>query len=90
MHHAQYFEPNSGSNCKTYSKEDIVNYNFYVWTISLYIGLQFSHFSNIPLLRYFVIDYKAMLNWTFAQWMVFVSYIVLMVAILTNLYGDYK
>jgi len=61
---AKYFEPNA-IGCKIWSNEEIINYNFYVWTLAFYVGLQNSHLSNIPCLKYWVIDAKQMKTWSF-------------------------
>lgn len=85
---AKYFEPNP-VGCHFYTKEEIVNYNFYVWTIAMYIGLQFSHVSNISWFKYWVIDFKDMKNWTIQQWTILIVILIAIASILITLFHDY-
>ena len=55
VHRAKYFYDNI--ECKTYTKHDIITYNFYIWTVAFFLGLQFSHLKQIPGMDKFVIDW---------------------------------
>ena len=76
--------------CYKYSSTEIVDFNFFVFTIFFYLGLQFSHMKQLPGMNHFVLEWRFMINWSVAQWSVFLLVIFAIVAQLTILSSHYS
>ena len=68
--HAEY------PTCIEYTKEEIFNWNFWLWTASyLLLGVQFTNFDVGPM-KHFTCTKASMLKWGPAFWALFVGVVV--------------
>eukprot|EP00356_Strombidium_inclinatum_P007227 CAMPEP_0170487244 /NCGR_PEP_ID=MMETSP0208-20121228/6104_1 /TAXON_ID=197538 /ORGANISM="Strombidium inclinatum, Strain S3" /LENGTH=143 /DNA_ID=CAMNT_0010761467 /DNA_START=97 /DNA_END=525 /DNA_ORIENTATION=- len=56
--------------CKKYSEWDVFSYNYFVWTLAFFIGIQFTHMDQ-GIMQEFVLDWNVMKHWPPILWVVF-------------------
>ena len=61
-------------SCKTYTLQEVFKYNYMVWTLGYFIGLQFTHMDQ-GIMQQFVLDWNVMKNWPPVLWAVFFAMI---------------
>lgn len=56
--------------CRDIDDNHVFNFNYYVWTLFYFVGLQFTHLDN-GILSQFTLDWEVMKNWPPILWAVF-------------------
>eukprot|EP00347_Sterkiella_histriomuscorum_P013135 403365878 len=75
--------------CKIYSNEEVFNYNYYIFTVGYFVGLQFTHL-DAGFMQQFQLTPAVMKSWPIYLWLVFVYLIVLVVQIFSYLISIYQ
>lgn len=64
------------------------DYNYYVYTIGLFLGLQFTH-TDIPALQGFCLSWPIMMKWPAYMWIFFLCLMAVLAAILCYIFFLY-
>jgi len=78
-----------GIGCRTYSEEQIFQYNYYIWTFAFFLGLQWTHMGQ-GILGRFVLSWDIMKTWPAILWAVFVALIVGALALVAVMFVHYR
>lgn len=60
--------------CHIYTNDQTFSYNFYTWTVGLFLGLQWTHVEPLlgPLVAHFVLVWSVMIHWPWYTWLIFI------------------
>jgi len=50
------------ADCNVYTKKQVFDYNYFVWTAGFFLGLQFTHMDQ-GIMKHFVLDWSVMKTW---------------------------
>ena len=64
--------PLAYQKCEIYTKWEVFEHNYFVWTAAFFLGLQFTH-ADQGIMSRFVLDWKIMKTWPLSLWVVFIS-----------------
>jgi hypothetical protein len=78
-----------GIGCRTYSDDQIFQYNYFVWTTAFFIGLQWTHM-NQGILAHFVLSWDTMKNWPAVLWGVFAALVIFVISLIAIMFVHYK
>lgn len=76
-------------NCKIFTKHEVFMHNYFLWTVAYFVGLQFTHLGQIPIMSKFVLDWKYMKNWPPVLWAIFAALIGFIIFIVIVLFKYY-
>lgn len=71
-----------------YTDQQVYHYNYYVWTLALFIGLQFMHLDT-GILSKITLDWNVMKNWPAIVWAIFAGLIGLLIFLVRFLVKTY-
>jgi hypothetical protein len=74
--------------CHEYSGPEVFHYNYFIWTVAFFIGLQFTH-ADVGFMQQFTLDWSVMKNWPWWMWCIFVGLLLLIFSILAYLFFLY-
>lgn len=74
--------------CHLYSARELFNYNYFIWTLAYFVGLQFTHLDN-GILSQLTLDWNVMKNWPWYMWLIFSGLILLLTSIVTYIFYLY-
>ncbi len=74
----------SNSMCHIYKPLETFKFNYFVWTLGFFLGLQFTHLDQ-GILQNLTLDWNVMKNWPWYMWVIFCGLILLILAIFTYL-----
>jgi hypothetical protein len=78
-----------GIGCRTYTDDQIFQYNYFIWTVGLFLGLQWTHMGQ-GILGHFVLSWDTMKNWPAVLWGVFVALIIFFLSIIAVMFVHYR
>lgn len=84
-HHSDVTVP---PECHLYSKREIFWYNYLIWTLAFFIGLQFTHLDN-GIFSNLTLDWNVMKNWPWYMWVIFTGLILLLTTIISYIFFLY-
>jgi hypothetical protein len=75
-------------DCHAYSTLDVFKYNYFIWVLAFFIGLQFTHLDN-GILSQLTLDWNIMKNWPLILWVIFLGLILLFATIVSYIFFLY-
>ena len=67
-------------DCHDYSVSSVFKYNYLVWVLAFFVGLQFTHLDN-GILSQLTLDWNVMKTWPLTLWLIFLGLVLLFVTI---------
>jgi hypothetical protein len=83
-----YLKHDSAPECRTYTQDDVYNYNYHVWTVAYFVGLQFTHMDQ-GIFTNFTLDWNIMKTWPWYMWVLFLGLILLLGSIFAYIFFLY-
>lgn len=80
--------PLTPPECHLYTDDEVFYYNYLVWTLAYFIGLQFTHMDN-GIFSNLTLDWNVMKNWPAYMWVIFLGLITLLTTIITYIFYLY-
>jgi hypothetical protein len=75
-------------NCHEYSTWEVFQYNYFIWVLAYFVGLQFTHLDT-GILQELTLDWNIMKNWPLILWVIFIGLILLFVTIIGYIFFLY-
>jgi hypothetical protein len=63
-------------DCHAYSASEVFKYNYLVWVLAFFVGLQFTHLDN-GIFQQLTLDWNIMKNWPPILWAIFLGLVLL-------------
>lgn len=67
-----YLSLHDTPSCKEYSNKEVFKFNYLIWTVFFFLGLQFTHLDTWPF-NQITLDWNVMKNWSVYMWALFLS-----------------
>jgi hypothetical protein len=83
-----YLTPVTQPECHIYSNQEVFNYNFFIWTLAYFVGLQFTHLDN-GILSQLTLDWNVMKNWPWYMWVIFTGLVALLATVVSYIFYLY-
>ena len=74
--------------CHLYSQKEVFHYNYFIWTVAYFIGLQFTHL-DIGIFQQLTLDWNVMKNWPAYMWVIFLGLVALLASIISYIFYLY-
>jgi hypothetical protein len=75
-------------DCHDYSTFEVFKYNYFIWVLAYFVGLQFTHLDN-GILSQLTLDWNIMKTWPLILWVVFLGLILLFATIISYIFFLY-